>query len=142
MPECIFLMHDDANDGEPAWEPYLHRLNRSGCFQGGSAIGDGICARKIRVAPSVTAHVTGYIRVVAESLDRAKSTLTGNSVYEAGGTVEIRELPRTHRRVADQWPAASFRWPMVAGVCIGPSRQLSADSPRGISRAAGQVQAP
>jgi hypothetical protein len=97
MPEYIFLMHDDANDdGEPAWEPYLRRLNRSGCFQGGSAIGDGICARKIGIAPSVTAHVTGYIRVVAESLDHAKSMLTGNPVYEAGGTVEIRELPRTH----------------------------------------------
>jgi hypothetical protein len=44
--------------------------------------------------PSVTAHLTGYIRVNAESLDQAKSLLIGNPLFEAGGTVEIRELPR------------------------------------------------
>jgi hypothetical protein len=33
--------------------------------------------------------------VNADSLDRAKSLLVGNPVFEAGGTVEIRELPRT-----------------------------------------------
>ena len=43
----------------------------------------------------MTAHLTGYIRVRAESLDQAKSLLAGNPLFEAGGTVEIRELPRT-----------------------------------------------
>ena len=95
MPEYIFLMHDDANDDETAWEPYLDRLKQSGCFEGGSAIGDGVCARKSGATPSVTAHLTGYVRVIAESLDHAKSMLIGNPLYEAGGTVEIRELPRT-----------------------------------------------
>lgn len=46
MPECIFLMHGDANDDETAREPYLRRLQQSGSFQGGSAIGNGICVRK------------------------------------------------------------------------------------------------
>jgi hypothetical protein len=32
--------------------------------------------------------------VNAENLAAAKSLLPGNPVYEAGGTVEIRELPR------------------------------------------------
>jgi hypothetical protein len=95
MPEYIFLMHDDADHDDAAWEPHLCRLQQGGCFQGGSAIGDGICARRIGVAPSVTAHLTGYIRIIADSLDHAKSMLTGNPLYEAGGTVEIRELPRT-----------------------------------------------
>ena len=95
MAEYILLMHDDALDDGNAWEPYLERLKKTGCFQGGSAIGDGVCARKTGAPPSVTAHLTGYIRVNADSLDHAKSMLTGNPLFEAGGTVEIRELPRT-----------------------------------------------
>ena len=63
MAEYILLMHDDALDDENAWEPYLQRLKESGCFQGGSAIDEGICARKNGAAPPVTAHLTGYIRV-------------------------------------------------------------------------------
>ena len=72
MPEYIFLMHDDANDDETAWERYLDRLKQSGCFEGGSAIGDGVCARKSGAAPSVTAHLTGYVRVIANNLDHAE----------------------------------------------------------------------
>jgi hypothetical protein len=88
-------MHADAYDDETAWGPYLRRLEQSGCFRGGSTIGEGICVRKRGATPSVTAHLTGYVRVVADSLDHAKSMLAGNPLYEAGGTVEIRELPRT-----------------------------------------------
>lgn len=95
MGEYILFMHDDASDDEKTWKPYVQRLKESGCFQGGSAIGDGVCARKNGAAPSVTAHLTGYIRVNADSLDDAKSMLAGNPLFEAGGTVEIRELPRT-----------------------------------------------
>jgi hypothetical protein len=82
-----------ASPAEPGELPWL--LEQSGCFQGGSAIGEGICVRKRGAAASLTAHLTGYFRVVADSLDDAKSMLAGNPLYEAGGTVEIRELPRT-----------------------------------------------
>ena len=58
-------------------------------------MGEGICARKSGAAVPVTAHLTGYIKINAASLDQAKSLLTGNPLFEAGGTVEIRELPRT-----------------------------------------------
>jgi hypothetical protein len=95
MADYIFLMHDDAAAEEDGWEPYLKRLQQGGFFQGGSAIGEGVCARKRGAPASLTAHVSGYIRVSAESLDQAKSLLAGNPVFEAGGTVEIRELPRT-----------------------------------------------
>jgi hypothetical protein len=96
MPEYILLMHDDADDDETAWEQYLRRLKDIGCFEGGSAIGDGIVARKTGVVRSVTSHLTGYIRVNADSLAHAQSMLAGNPVFEAGGSVEIRELPRTN----------------------------------------------
>jgi hypothetical protein len=95
MAEYIFLMHDDANDDDNAWGPYLDKLRQGGFLEGGSAIGHGVCARKSGELPPVTSHLTGYIRVRADSLDQATSLLIGNPLFEAGGTVEIRELPRT-----------------------------------------------
>jgi hypothetical protein len=95
MADYIFLMHDDCDADEKAWEPYLRSLQQSGFFEGGSAIGGGICVRKSGTSALVTAHLAGFIRVNAVNLDQAKSLLIGNPVFEAGGTVEIRELPRT-----------------------------------------------
>lgn len=95
MSEYIFLMHDDAVADENAWGPYLHRLQQGGFFVGGSAIGDGICVRKNGAAGPITGHIAGFIRVNADGIDQARSLLVGNPVFEAGGTVEIRELPRT-----------------------------------------------
>jgi hypothetical protein len=97
MADYIFLMHDDAPaaEDEASWEPYLEKLRASGAFEGGSAIGEGICARKRGALPGITAHLTGYIRVKADNIDHAKSLLIGNPHFEAGGPVEIRALPRT-----------------------------------------------
>jgi hypothetical protein len=95
MPEYIFLMHDDAAEDDSSWEPYLDRLKTAGAFEGGSAIGDGVCMRKQDTPAAPSTHLTGYIRVKAASLEEAKSLLAGNPHFEAGGTVEIRELPRT-----------------------------------------------
>jgi hypothetical protein len=95
MTDYIFLMHDDAAVDEQAWEPYLRGLQGSGCFQGGSEIGDGICVQKNGAPTPRTSHLTGFIRVSAGNLDQAKALLVGNPVFEAGGTVEIRELPRS-----------------------------------------------
>ena len=97
MPDYIFLMHDDATDRtrNEAWGPYLAKLRTSGNLQGGSAIGSGVCVRKPGSAPAITAHLSGFIRVVADSLDHARTLVAGNPVFESGGTVEIRELPRT-----------------------------------------------
>ena len=96
MADYIFLMHDDAACGTGLdWEPYLSKLRESGVFQGGSEIGDGACFRKTGEAPEPTAHIGGFIRVTAVNLDAAKKLLAGNPVFEAGGTVEIRELPRS-----------------------------------------------
>ena len=94
MADFIFLHHDDGADANVDWEPYLSRLRETGVFQGGSAIGDGACFRKGGRAPEPTAHIGGYIRVQADSLQSAQALLRGNPVFESGGTVEIRELPR------------------------------------------------
>lgn len=97
MPDYLFLMHNDARetgveDGS-AWGPYIGALQASGHFQGGSAIGAGVCARKTGAAAQITRHLSGFIRVGANSLEHARTLLIGNPVFEAGGTVEIRELP-------------------------------------------------
>ena len=99
MPSYLLLMHDDVPPGaivhDDDWGPYIGRLQASGNFEGGSAIGAGLCARKSGAAPGITAHLSGFIRVSAGSLDDAQALLAGNPVFEAGGTAEIRELPRT-----------------------------------------------
>ena len=95
MRDFIFLHHDDASgDGGLDWDPYLSRLREAGVFQGGSSIGDGECVKKSGDAPEPTAHISGYVRVTADSLADARKLRPGNPVFEAGGTVEIRELPR------------------------------------------------
>jgi len=95
MADYIFLMHDDADVSDHMWEPYILHLQERGVFQGGSTVGDGLCARKDGAARLVTEHLTGYIRITADSMEQAKSLLIGNPQFEAGGTVEIRELPRS-----------------------------------------------
>ena len=99
MPDFLFLMHDDArgpgNTRSDDWGPYIGKLQASGNFRGGSAIGAGFCARKSGAAPIITGHLSGFIRVSADSLDDVRTLLTGNPVFEASGTVEIRELPQT-----------------------------------------------
>lgn len=96
MADYILFMHDDAaGDDLGDWDAYLQTLKQNGVFEGGSAIGDGLCMRKGAAAPGVTAHLAGYIRVIAATIEDAKSLLAGNPHFEAGGTVEIRELPRT-----------------------------------------------
>ena len=97
MTEYILLMHDDevSEVHDDDWELYLQKLRDGGCFRGGSAIGDGECARKSGAIPEISRHLSGFIRIEAESLTQARSLLAGNPTFEAGGTVEIRELPRT-----------------------------------------------
>ena len=96
MADFFFLMHDDAiAEDASAWGAYLATLESAGALRAGSAIGDGLCVCKAGPAPAITTHLTGFLRIEARDLDHAKTMLTGNPVYEAGGTVEIRELPRT-----------------------------------------------
>lgn len=95
--EWIMLMHNDAQvdvlDGN--WPSYIARLSNLSALRGGSAIGPGICIRKLSPVPEVTAKIVGYVKVEAPTIEAAKSLLEGNPVFEAGGTVEIRELPET-----------------------------------------------
>lgn len=97
MPDYILLMHKlpDAQDTAQAWDAYLETLASRGVLRGGSVIGVGMCVRREGVAPPVTAHIDGFIRIEAQDLDHARELVAGNPVYEAGGTIEIRELPRS-----------------------------------------------
>ncbi len=99
MKDFILLLHGDAKApalarDPQAWDRYLEAVRRTGHFQGGSSIGPGGCFARAGTSKDITAHIVGYLRVRALSLDDAKKFLLDNPVYEAGGTVEIRELPR------------------------------------------------
>lgn len=96
MNDYILLMHKDATApvSDDAWGPYFERLRALGAFEGGSAIGGGVAVRKHLAPAALTAQLGGFIRVTAVSLEAAKALVAGNPVYEAGGTVEVRELPK------------------------------------------------
>jgi hypothetical protein len=97
VPDFILLMHNDATT-EPTpemWSSYFSHLRNRSVFEGGSAIGAGETFRKQATPDRSSEHLTGYIRVQAENLKEASSLLAGNPVFECGGTVEIRELPRS-----------------------------------------------
>jgi hypothetical protein len=99
MREYILLMHGDAEnhgvsqDGD-RWAKYLATLRESGVFDGGSSIGPGQRLKSGCAARPADTHIVGFIRIRAASLEEATRFLEGNPTYEAGGTVEIRELPR------------------------------------------------
>lgn len=100
MNEYILLMLQDASDRNVAdnperWVRCLERLRAMGRFDGDSSMGHGGRLRKNQVSKPAENNIDGFIRVRAASIEDAKQFLEGNPVYEAGGTVEIRELPRT-----------------------------------------------
>lgn len=95
MADFMLLMHGDttASESDAAWEAYFERLHGSGAFAGGSAMGEVRSYRNVGT-PAAAAGLTGFIRVAAEDWAGAEAFLEGNPVYAAGGTVEIRALPR------------------------------------------------
>jgi hypothetical protein len=96
MPEYILFMHDDVVADDPdAWASYLGKLKGMGVFEGGSEIGDGRCFRKRGAPRQITTHLSGYIRINVPTIDEVASLLNDNPHYQAGGTVEIRELPKS-----------------------------------------------
>jgi hypothetical protein len=96
MKDFILFMH--ANAGVEAapdkWPSYFAKLRSVGAFEGGSAIGGGETLRKDGTVAPTTDHLAGFILLQAESLTEAKALIAGNPVFESGGSVEIRELPR------------------------------------------------
>ena len=95
MAEYLMLMHGDVARDEDAagWEVYLGRLGARGALRGGSVVGAGACFRKDAPPGPLSSHIVGYLKIEAADLDAARDLLAGNPTYEAGGTVEIRELP-------------------------------------------------
>lgn len=99
MKDFILFMYDDAIDKTQAnddekWGVYFSKLRTSGRFDGGSSIGQGTKFRKNHHELPSGTDMTGFIRIRAGDMDGAKGFLCGNPIFEAGGTVEIRELPR------------------------------------------------
>src|SRR5581483_3851566 len=95
MADFIYLMHEAEPADPAAWQAYLGQLNAKDVLRGGSAIGRGVCLRKDGQAPPISHHIVGYVRIEVADMAAALDLLAGNPVYEAGGVIEVRELPRT-----------------------------------------------
>jgi hypothetical protein len=99
MPDFILLMHSDVQDRDAAnngqrWGEYFRKLRAAGGFNGGSSIGRGVRMRKGADAAPADRTIEGFIRIEADSLQAVQLLVEGNPNYEAGGTVEVRELPQ------------------------------------------------
>jgi hypothetical protein len=92
--DFLLLMHGGHHADPTAWGPYFAKLREGGWFQGGSSIGGGACLSKSSAAPDITRHLAGYIKIRATDMAHATELVAGNPVYDAGGVVEIRELPK------------------------------------------------
>ena len=92
-------MYNDSSDSLAAgdnekWGEYITNLRKSGRFDGGSSIGIGERLRKNESPSAANSALSGFIRLRAENIGQARQFLVGNPSYEAGATVEIRELIR------------------------------------------------
>ena len=90
-------MHSDADDKDTAasanlWEAYIVALRQSGGFDGGSSLADGLLMKKDADAVAVSGGINGFLRVKAAGLAELSRLLTGNPIFEAGGTIEVHEL--------------------------------------------------
>ena len=94
MADFIYLMHEAEPADPAAWEAYIGELNAKGVLRGGSAIGRGQCLKKDGHPPPISSHIVGYVRIEVADMAAAEALLAGNPVYEAGGVIEVRELPR------------------------------------------------
>jgi hypothetical protein len=96
MRSFILLMHQDMHlaPQPELWVAYFASLRERGVFDGGSAIGAGETFRKSGVPGPISEALSGYIRIRAADMAQARACLAGNPVFEGGGTVEIRALPR------------------------------------------------
>lgn len=98
MPRSHRLQPTALGEGQgrphEQWAAYFTERRAAAAFQGGSSIGSGVCVRKGGSPRDISRHIGGYIRVRAADLDAARALVAENPVYEAGGTVEIRELPK------------------------------------------------
>ncbi len=94
------IMKADSISDVKDWQAYIETLTGSGKFRGGSALGNGIRARK--AAPDEADDqaddnrdgciVAGFMRFEADSMAEVSALLPGNPAYEAGGEIEILEL--------------------------------------------------
>lgn len=83
MNDYIVFMHDDAQENissnsTASWEKYFGMLRASGRFSGGSSIGPGFCLNKFGQSKPITSHLSGYIRLQAESIEDVTELLHGN----------------------------------------------------------------
>ena len=95
--DYILLMHNDATAvvDTAGWQPYLQHLQSVGRLRGGSAIGGGTTFRRNALPASISDQIVGFLRIEAEDMAEVEALLADNPVYEAGGTVEVRTLPKT-----------------------------------------------
>ncbi len=87
MPQYVMVMMGSASSGD--WDVYVDTLVNSGCFRGGSSLGNGVSVSKNE--GDAECQVTGFMRFSAASIDEVRKLVAGNPLFEAGGRIELLE---------------------------------------------------
>src|SRR5262245_44082865 len=98
MNDYILLMHDDAPSGDGARRTLGPRTSSSSGKQACSRVAARsamVSALRRRSRYPVSRDACRDTSEFVRSTRQARGLVNGNPVFEAGGTVEIRELPRS-----------------------------------------------
>ena len=96
MIQDILLIQDNSrSDPTPKeWDAFFAAAHQSGCFKGGSEIGERMI---VGDAPSAkpTDHIVGFMRFDADDRRQILNLLEQHPVVIHGGSVELCELPQS-----------------------------------------------
>jgi hypothetical protein len=96
MNSYLVLIQNNAitAPSEADWERFFTAAQKTGWFQGGSALGRRTSVGNPDTLTS-TAHLAGYMRFDAPDHGQLLDLLKDHPVVQHGGTVELCELPKT-----------------------------------------------
>lgn len=94
--EYIVFMHrnEETPPCKEDWDYFFAMAERSGLFQGGSAIGKRFVVGR-EGAPDAAIHICRFMRFESENLSELNKLLEQHPVVKNGGSVEVFDLPKT-----------------------------------------------
>lgn len=94
--EYIVLIRNNATSPASSneWDGFFDRAKSSGMFKGGSALGSAFVMGK-EVDEQASSMLGGFMRFDSESTTELKALLETHPVVQAGGSIEVVEMPVT-----------------------------------------------
>jgi hypothetical protein len=96
MTQYIALIQRNykSNPTTEEWQSFFAAARLSGCFKGGSEIGNRLVIGDGQTARS-TDHIAGYMRFDSDDRQKLLLLLENHPVVVHGGSVELCEMPES-----------------------------------------------